>query len=167
MTVATMEGREVHVDAEGFLTDPEEWDEGLAATLATAHFRPLTALASAVDYYRAYQTTPPPADKVADFELFWTTVRTKVMASDKADYKAMLEGLKIYKLAGEPQPGPGGVLSLTYLFYAEKTAAVTYDPTQLLYKSGIWEYADAELLYPKLKDAITALQPWPLTKVGG
>ncbi len=34
MTVATMEGREIHVDAEGFLTDPEEWDEGLAATLA-------------------------------------------------------------------------------------------------------------------------------------
>ena len=28
----------------------------------------LAALASAVDYYRAYQTTPPPADKVADFE---------------------------------------------------------------------------------------------------
>jgi tRNA 2-thiouridine synthesizing protein E len=34
MTVATMEGREIHVDAEGFLTDPEEWDERLAATLA-------------------------------------------------------------------------------------------------------------------------------------
>ena len=28
----------------------------------------LAALASAVDYYRAYQSTPPPADKVADFE---------------------------------------------------------------------------------------------------
>jgi len=35
MTVATMEGREIHVDAEGFLTHPEEWDEVLAATLAT------------------------------------------------------------------------------------------------------------------------------------
>ena len=28
----------------------------------------VTALASAVDYYRAYQGAPPPADKVADFE---------------------------------------------------------------------------------------------------
>ena len=34
MTVATMAGREVHVDAEGFLTDPSEWDEDLARTLA-------------------------------------------------------------------------------------------------------------------------------------
>ncbi|HET7846881.1 MAG TPA: TusE/DsrC/DsvC family sulfur relay protein [Acidimicrobiia bacterium] len=34
MTVATMEGRQIRVDAEGFLTHPEEWDEVLAATLA-------------------------------------------------------------------------------------------------------------------------------------
>lgn len=34
MTVATIEGRDVHVDAEGFLTDPAEWDEQLAQTLA-------------------------------------------------------------------------------------------------------------------------------------
>ncbi len=30
MTVATIGGHEVHVDAEGFLTEPDEWDEGLA-----------------------------------------------------------------------------------------------------------------------------------------
>jgi sulfur relay (sulfurtransferase) DsrC/TusE family protein len=34
MTVATIGGREVQVDAEGFLTDPAEWDEELAAVLA-------------------------------------------------------------------------------------------------------------------------------------
>jgi tRNA 2-thiouridine synthesizing protein E len=34
MTVATIQGRDVHVDAEGFLTDPGEWDEQLAQTLA-------------------------------------------------------------------------------------------------------------------------------------
>ncbi|HEY4606499.1 MAG TPA: TusE/DsrC/DsvC family sulfur relay protein [Acidimicrobiia bacterium] len=34
MTVASVQGREVHVDAEGFLTDPKEWDESLAETLA-------------------------------------------------------------------------------------------------------------------------------------
>lgn len=32
--VATIGGREVHVDAEGFLTDPSEWDEDLARSLA-------------------------------------------------------------------------------------------------------------------------------------
>jgi sulfur relay (sulfurtransferase) DsrC/TusE family protein len=30
MPVATMQGREIHVDEEGFLTDPSEWDEELA-----------------------------------------------------------------------------------------------------------------------------------------
>jgi tRNA 2-thiouridine synthesizing protein E len=34
MTTTTMTGREVHLDAEGFLTDPNEWDESLAAQLA-------------------------------------------------------------------------------------------------------------------------------------
>lgn len=36
MTVTTIDGREVHVDAEGFLTDPTEWDEALGAALARA-----------------------------------------------------------------------------------------------------------------------------------
>ena len=36
MPVTTIDGREVHVDAEGFLTDPSEWDEGLAKALAAA-----------------------------------------------------------------------------------------------------------------------------------
>lgn len=34
MTVATIGDRQVHVDDEGFLTDPAEWDEDLARTLA-------------------------------------------------------------------------------------------------------------------------------------
>ncbi|MDX1449031.1 MAG: TusE/DsrC/DsvC family sulfur relay protein, partial [Acidimicrobiia bacterium] len=34
MTVATIGDRPVHVDDEGFLTDPSEWDEALAVTLA-------------------------------------------------------------------------------------------------------------------------------------
>lgn len=36
MPVTTIDGREVHVDAEGFLTDPAEWDEGLGKALAAA-----------------------------------------------------------------------------------------------------------------------------------
>jgi TusE/DsrC/DsvC family sulfur relay protein len=34
MAVTTLGGHTVHVDAEGFLTDPDEWDEDLAQTLA-------------------------------------------------------------------------------------------------------------------------------------
>jgi TusE/DsrC/DsvC family sulfur relay protein len=36
MTLATIADREVHVDDEGFLTDPSEWDEQLAEVLAAA-----------------------------------------------------------------------------------------------------------------------------------
>jgi TusE/DsrC/DsvC family sulfur relay protein len=34
MGLATLSGREVHVDDEGFLTEYDEWDEDLAAVLA-------------------------------------------------------------------------------------------------------------------------------------
>ena len=34
MTTTTIDGRELHVDAEGFLTDPAEWDEQVATSLA-------------------------------------------------------------------------------------------------------------------------------------
>jgi TusE/DsrC/DsvC family sulfur relay protein len=34
MTTATLEGHEFHVNEEGFLTDPAEWNEALASALA-------------------------------------------------------------------------------------------------------------------------------------
>lgn len=34
MTTTTIDGREVHVDDEGFMTDPAEWTEELAPVLA-------------------------------------------------------------------------------------------------------------------------------------
>ena len=34
MPTTTMNGREIAVDAEGFLTDPDQWDEDLALVLA-------------------------------------------------------------------------------------------------------------------------------------
>ena len=34
MPVTTLNGQEIHVNEEGFLTDPTEWDEKLAAALA-------------------------------------------------------------------------------------------------------------------------------------
>jgi tRNA 2-thiouridine synthesizing protein E len=36
MPVTTIEGHEIHVDDEGFMTVYEEWDEGLGAALAGA-----------------------------------------------------------------------------------------------------------------------------------
>ena len=34
MPVTTLNGQEIHVNEEGFLTDPKEWDESLATALA-------------------------------------------------------------------------------------------------------------------------------------
>jgi tRNA 2-thiouridine synthesizing protein E len=34
MPVTTIDSRQVHVNDEGFLTDPDEWDETLGAALA-------------------------------------------------------------------------------------------------------------------------------------
>jgi len=34
MPITTLAGHQIHVDAEGFLTDPAEWDEELARVLA-------------------------------------------------------------------------------------------------------------------------------------
>jgi len=36
MTVTTIDGHQIHVDAEGFLTDNQEWDDKLATALAAA-----------------------------------------------------------------------------------------------------------------------------------
>lgn len=36
MTVAMIGDREIHVDSEGFLTEPREWDEELARVLASS-----------------------------------------------------------------------------------------------------------------------------------
>ena len=35
MPVTTIDGRQVHVNEEGFMTEPAEWDEALGKTLAT------------------------------------------------------------------------------------------------------------------------------------
>ena len=35
MPVTTLGGHQIHVNDEGFLTDPSEWDESLATALAT------------------------------------------------------------------------------------------------------------------------------------
>jgi tRNA 2-thiouridine synthesizing protein E len=34
MPITTIDGHEIHVDDEGFMTDPDEWSEPLAKTLA-------------------------------------------------------------------------------------------------------------------------------------
>jgi len=63
MTLATMEGRQIHVDDEGFLTEYDEWDTELARVLAVnigidltdAHLRTIAFLR---EDYREQGETP-------------------------------------------------------------------------------------------------------------
>lgn len=62
MPVTTLDGRQIHVNDEGFLTDPAEWNEDLAATLASqigiqltdAHWKAIRFLRE--DYERQGET---------------------------------------------------------------------------------------------------------------
>ena len=49
MTVATIEGRQVHVDDEGFLTEYDDWDTDLARVLAAKSPTALTLAKRAID----------------------------------------------------------------------------------------------------------------------
>lgn len=54
MPVTTLAGRTIHIDEEGFLTDPSEWDDGLALVLAAQIGLTLTDEHRAVlDFLRA------------------------------------------------------------------------------------------------------------------
>ncbi len=63
MTLATMDGRQIHVDEEGFLTEYDEWDPDLARVLAgnigieltDAHLRTIAFLR---EDYREQGETP-------------------------------------------------------------------------------------------------------------
>ena len=59
----TIAGRDVHIDEEGFLTEPDEWDEELAKVLAAQIDLELTddhwkAIKFARDDYKAQGETP-------------------------------------------------------------------------------------------------------------
>ena len=52
MSTATLAGHEFHVDHEGFLTDPAEWDEDLGAALAARIGIEMTEAHSVVRFLR-------------------------------------------------------------------------------------------------------------------
>jgi hypothetical protein len=97
-------------------------------------------------------------EKAADFEEVWKTIRTKLSASDKPELKAFGDGLKIYKV-DTPPVAPQG---LVYILFADPNPKTTFDPGKILYESGLFERADADALYGKLKETYNNIQPWPL-----
>lgn len=102
-------------------------------------------------------------DKTADFEQVWKDIKTKLAASDKPGMKAFGENLKIYKLDAPPNAQTG----VTYLFICDPVSKTqSYNPTSLLFESGVWTREEADGIFAKLKDCYNQIVPWPLAKIG-
>ena len=100
-------------------------------------------------------------DKVADFESFWSELRTKAAASDKPEVKSVAESLKLFKADGPATPD-----GITYFSIMDPAKAPTYSPTVLLYSSGLYpERPAADAMYAKLSGAIAQIRPVGLVKV--
>ena len=104
------------------------------------------------------------ADKTADFETAMGTIKTKMSGSDKPDIKAAGESMKLFKVDGPPSADTGFTY-LTVIDLASK--ATSYSPTWVLFESGLFERADADMIYNKLKDTYIKIVPWPMGKIGG
>lgn len=100
-------------------------------------------------------------DKVAGFDEAWAAIRAKLAASDKPELKELGASLKIYKSATPPTPE-----GQTYFFIADPASkAQTYNPSFLLFQSGLFTRPEADVIFPKINDAIAGLNVIPLTKV--
>jgi len=102
-------------------------------------------------------------EKAADFEAVWKDIKAKLAASDKPELKAFGENLKIFKVDSPPNPQTG----VTYLFVSDPVSKTqSYNPTELLFKSGVWTREEADGIFNKLKDCYNQILPWPLVKIG-
>jgi hypothetical protein len=104
-------------------------------------------------------------DKAADFEAAWAAIREKLLKSDKPEVKALGESLsKLYKV-NLPAAESGGLA--IYVFQVDQpSSTLSYHPVKVLYETGIFERADADLIFAKLKDGYKNIQAWPLSKIG-
>jgi hypothetical protein len=101
----------------------------------------------------------------ADFESVWNVIRSRAQAStDKPEAKAIVDSMTLYKHVA-PAGATGPVAYFFQIDPVVKTA--TYDPTFLLYSSGLFERAEAEELFNKLSASINppGINPVPLQKL--
>jgi hypothetical protein len=105
------------------------------------------------------------ADKTADFESAWTEVLGKLAASGKPDLKAVADSIKIFKTDGPATPD-----GVQYFFVIDPVVKTsTYNPSPLLFDSGIYERDQALIVFNRINDAINqarGITPIPVMKVG-
>ena len=142
--------------------DPAPAQQAPADPLKFSHDGPLLLI---------YQVKP---DRAADFEALWAAIRAGLAKSDRAEVKAFGESLVPYKVSSTPN---------VYVFKLDQPSKTfSYNPVAILYDAehiltpapnpGLFSRAEADELYNKKfsgsgGDVFTAIQPWPLVKVGG
>jgi hypothetical protein len=106
-------------------------------------------------------------DKTADFESAWTAIRTKLMASDKPELKAVGDSLKMYKLDVPPQNVPNvGPIAIYYFLIEPASKTNSYDPSKLLYDSGdLFPRAEADGLFNKLAESLAGIGAQPMKRL--
>jgi hypothetical protein len=104
-------------------------------------------------------------DKAADFEAAWAAIKEKLAKSEKPELKAFGETLnKMYKVSIPPDQSGGLAI---YIFQVDQpSATMSYHPVKVLYESGAFERADADMIFAKLKEGYKNIQAWPLAKMG-
>jgi len=115
-----------------------------------------------------YQVKP---DRAADFEALWVAIRAGLAKSTKDEVKKFGESLVPYKVSTTPN---------VYVFKLDPPSQTfSYNPVAILYDAdhvfdamGLFSRAEADELYNKKfagtgGEVYTAIQPWPLVKVGG
>jgi hypothetical protein len=104
-------------------------------------------------------------DKTAEFEAAWAAIKEKLLKSQKPELKAFADSLnRMYKVTLPPDPANPIAI---YVFLVEQPSSTqSYHPVKVLYESGEFERADADMIFAKLKDAYKNINAWPLTKIG-
>jgi hypothetical protein len=101
----------------------------------------------------------------SDFESVWNVIRSRAAAAvDSPEAKAIVDSMTLYK---QVTPGQAGV-PVAYFFQVDPVVrTATYDPTFLLYSSGLFERPEAEELFQRLSQSINppGINPIPLQKL--
>ena len=115
------------------------------------------------------------ADKAADFESAWATIRGGFGKVKADDQKAFGETLaKFYKLDQPPMDSPGGKAVVYILQIDAPSTTYSYNPAKIIYDI-LWDSgkdgaamtrAEADEIYKKIAPVFQSITPWKLAKIG-
>jgi len=117
------------------------------------------------------------ADKSADFESAWASLRAGLAKSDNADVKSFGDSLGGIFKVDQPPIAAGAAQVVIYVLHIDKpSTTISYNPFKVIYDvlwnkeadKSILKREEADAIYEKLKAAFQSINPpWKLVKIGG